>query len=242
MRDVHRSLVYVGYRRTGRSTVEPEMASGQVGPGYLPGSSEAKKKEDHMSTSKGQLKDARGVTIEAGDVVIYGFGVSRSVSMAEGVVLGADHNGQHPWPPEGGWPVSVTASGLVRVRVVRRSYSQGEKPVVAIMADRMVVLKKIIAEDVDLTCLPNSPLPTQDELLYDRLTTAVERYMDDIERLSSGGELDDHESRTGHYPNYTRDRSPERRAYWLSNYREWEARDRKQLAECCERLERPMPV
>lgn len=193
-----------------------------------------------MSTSKGHLKDARGVDIKPGDTVIYGFGVSRSVAMAEGVVLAADHKGEHPWPPEDGWPVSVTATGLVRVRVVRRSYSQGEKPVVAIMADRMVVLKTDYG--TVRPYLPGSPLLTQDEELYYRLTSTMERRLDDIERLSTGGHLSGYERRRGYNePDHEPDDS-EQITYWLNNYRKWEARDRKQLEEVCARLGREMPV
>lgn len=191
-----------------------------------------------MSTSKGHLKDARGVDINAGDVVIYGFGVSRSVAMAEGRVE-AD--------PQDPSAVSVTASGLVRVRVVRRSYSSGERPVVAIMADRMVVLKPGFNNggsdyDPDVWSLPPSPLPTQDEELYDRITSAMERWLGCIERLSSGGQLDHGERRRGYdEPDYDPD-DPGQIRYWLANYREWEARERKQLEECCARLGKPMPL
>jgi hypothetical protein len=191
-----------------------------------------------MSTSKGYLKDARGVDINAGDVVIYGFGVSRSVAMAEGVVLGKHDDHKACLPPCLD-AVSQTKTGLVRVRVVRRSYAQGEKPVVAIMADRMVVLKQ---HDGMRPVLPPSPLPTQDEELYGKLTSTVERYMGDIERLSSGGELDRHEIQRGYNePPYEPD-DQERIAYWLNNYREWEAEARKQLEECCARLGKEMPV
>ena len=192
-----------------------------------------------MSTSKGYLKDARGVDIRPGDVVIYGFGVSRSVAMAEGKVE-AD-----PKDPD---QVSQTASGLVRVRVVRRSYSQGEKPVVAIMADRMVVLKPGFNNegsdyDPDVWSLPPSPLPTQDELLYDRLVTTVERRHGDIVRLATGGNLDEHERRQGNYPDYiyAEPRDPERVAWYLGLYREWMVRDFDQLKDTCARLGRDMP-
>lgn len=191
-----------------------------------------------MSTSKGHLKDARGVDINAGDVVIYGFGVSRSVAMAEGRVE-AD--------PQDPSAVSVTASGLVRVRVVRRSYSSGEKPVVAIMADRMVVLKPGFNNegsdyDPDVWSLPPSPLPTQDEELYCRITSAMERWLDCIERLSSGGQLDHGERRRGYDESDYDPDDPGQIRYWLANYREWEARERKQLEECCARLGKPMPL
>lgn len=193
-----------------------------------------------MSTSKGPLKDARGVDITPGDVVIYGFGVSRSVAMAEGKVETDSKN-----PAK----VSQTVSGLVRVRVVRRSYSSGEKPVVAIMADRMVVLKPGFNNegsdyDPDVWSLPPSPLPTQDESLYDQLTATMERRLGDIERLSTGGELDEHERRGGYYPDYTYADAddPHKIEYYLGLYREWEARDRRQLEGTCKRLGRDMPL
>lgn len=207
-----------------------------------------------MSTSKGHLKDARGVDICAGDTVIYGFGVSRSVAMAEGVVLAADHEGRYPWPPvdedepENGWPVSQTATGLVRVRVVRRSYASGTQPVVAIMADRMVVLKAGewaidgVTQEIR-SFLPNSPLPTQDQELYYKLVGAIERWTDDVARLMAGGPLDENERR-GRHPDYTpvdpydQDEIQHR----LTRYRRILADERKQLAEVCTRLGKEMPV
>jgi hypothetical protein len=106
------------------------------------------------------LTDARGVKIEAGDIAIYGFGVGRSIAMAEAVVL---------WEGDGGGTpprVSLTPSGRVRLRVVRRSYSSGQKPIVDVAPDRLVVLKL----DYDNWSewaryrLPPSPLPTQAEM------------------------------------------------------------------------------
>lgn len=189
-----------------------------------------------MSTSKGHLKDARGVDIKAGDIVIYGFGVSRSVAMAEGRVE------SDPKDPSG---VSQTPSGMVRVRVVRRSYSQGSKPVISIMADRMVVLKGAPSHDDGLSLvhvLPPSPLPTQDEHLYDQLTSTMERWLEDIERLAHGGDLDEHERGNGYDKPLSDPQDPDRVAYWLGNYREWEARDRKQLEQVCARLGVAVPV
>lgn len=191
-----------------------------------------------MSTSKGYLKDARGVDICAGDVVIYGFGVSRSVAMAEGKVE-AD--------PEDPALVSQTASGLIRVRVIRRSYAQGEKPVVAIMADRMVVLKPGFNNqeeiDPDVWSLPPSPLPTQDEELYDKLVTAIERYHEHVTRLHGGGDLNIHERRIRDYPTevFCDPRDPDQVNRWLGFYRERLTLDWDQLAGTCERLGRGMP-
>lgn len=153
-----------------------------------------------------ELTDARGVEIAAGDTVIYGFGVGRSVAMAEGVVLAADHEGRHPWPPEDGWPVSLTPKGRVRVRVVRRSYSSGEKPVVDIAPDRLVVLKEVdgpLQPGTPEPCfaLPISPLPTQDEVATEKLTKTVARYERDIAVLEAGGSLE-HWTEPHHTPEY----------------------------------------
>jgi hypothetical protein len=104
------------------------------------------------------LLDARGVEIEPDDTVVYGFGVSRSVAMAEGVVLGEL---AFPAVASSTTKVSLTATGKVRVRAVRRSYGSGTQPVVALMPDRIVVLKGACNGTVQ--ALPASPLPTQDE-------------------------------------------------------------------------------
>lgn len=111
------------------------------------------------------LLDARGVQIEPGDAVIYGFAVGRSVAMCEGVVVA-----------EAG-KVSLTQSGRVRIRVVRRSYSSGEKPVVDVAPDRIVVLK---AMGPTPAYLPPSPLPTQDEEARSRIEDLVRRYTEDL--------------------------------------------------------------
>ena len=114
-----------------------------------------------------ELLDARGVPIAPGDTAIYGFSVSRSVAMAEAVVLGAHGPGSYDVPGEGE-KVSLTPSGRVRIRVIRRSYSSGEKPVVDVAPDRLVVLKEVdgpLQPTAPDPCfaLPPSPLPTQDE-------------------------------------------------------------------------------
>lgn len=126
-----------------------------------------------------ELLDARGVAIEAGDSVIYGFGVSRSVAMAEGVVLQAEANLT-------GTP-SVTASGRVRVRVIRRSYSDGVKPVVDVAADRLVVLK--FWREGHQPYLPVSPLPTQDDERYEKLRHQLPRQEAALWELVQGGPL-----------------------------------------------------
>lgn len=121
-----------------------------------------------MSTqSTNELLDARGVVITPGDTAIYGFGVGRSVAMAETVVMGKGDPNRPGWQSDS--EVSLTMSGRVRLRVVRRSYSSGEKPIVDVAPDRLVVLKPVEVGCEDLTGwreaieLPPSPLPTQDE-------------------------------------------------------------------------------
>lgn len=103
------------------------------------------------------LLDARGVEIHAGDTVVYGFGVGRSVAMAEGEVVGGGG---------GGFDVSLTPTGLVRIRVIRRSYASGEQPVVALQPDRFTVVLE----------LPESPLPTQNEKAIADLKASMKRY------------------------------------------------------------------
>lgn len=141
-----------------------------------------------------ELLDARGVKIEAGDAVIYGFGVGRSVAMCEAVVLGGGHaerKGDTGW----GWctcgetwpcsepSVSLTPSGRVRLRVVRRSYGGGEKPVVDIAPDRLVVLKPVTTVDGGhgiVSALPPSPLPTQDEAARSEIERQIGVCTDDL--------------------------------------------------------------
>jgi hypothetical protein len=94
------------------------------------------------------LVDARGVPIKAFQHVVYGFGVSRSVAMAEGTIVGEPSKIR-----PGCYVPALTPSGRVKVKIIRRSYSSGEKLVVDVAADRLVVV----------TLLPESPLPTQAE-------------------------------------------------------------------------------
>lgn len=86
-----------------------------------------------------ELTDARGVPLKPGARIVYGFGVGRSVAMAEGVI------------EEAAGDVSLTPSGRVWVQIVRRSYSSGTDAHVHIAPDRLVVVQ----------ALPPSPLPTQ---------------------------------------------------------------------------------
>jgi hypothetical protein len=137
-----------------------------------------------------ELTDARGVVIAPGDTALYGFGVGRSVAMAEAVVLGETthvrgaseedcpgcdryRRGEHHLK------VSLTPSGRVRLRVIRRSYSSGEKPVVDVAPDRMVVLKPDTHAfgpglDASTAYLPPSPLPTQAEEARDSIRRGIE--------------------------------------------------------------------
>ena len=94
-----------------------------------------------------------------GDVVVYGFGVSRSVAMAEGVVERGEGGG-----------LSLTPSGLVRVRIVRRSYASGEKLVVAVAADRIVTVIK----------LPKSPLSTQSSKSRASIERSIASYTESL--------------------------------------------------------------
>jgi hypothetical protein len=192
-----------------------------------------------MKLIKGPILDARGVEISPDDVAIYGFGVSRSVAMAEGRI--------EP-DPDNPLQVSLTPTGLVRVRVVRRSYSSGEKPVVAVIPDRLVVLKSQPSFDDGLSVvyvLPWSPLMTQDHELYETTVSRLENVLEDIERLSSGGGMDDFERRSGSYPDdytYCGPQDADRIAYWLRRYRQWEQERRKTLEGVCQRLGKEMPL
>lgn len=126
-----------------------------------------------------EILDARGVIITPGDTAIWGFDVGRSVAMAEGVVLGAHGPGSYDVPGEGE-KVSLTASGRVRVRVIRRSHSSGEKPVVDIAPDRLVVLKESPYPELMAAYLPPSPLPPQDEVVRADIERRMTRYTKDL--------------------------------------------------------------
>lgn len=125
------------------------------------------------------LVDARGVEIAPGDTAIWGFGVGRSVAMAEGVVVGEevceeDFRGIAVRTDR----VSLTPKGRVRVRVVRRSYDSGEKPVIDVAPDRLIVLKLDYDNWSEMARyrLPPSPLPTQAEVARVAIEKAIERY------------------------------------------------------------------
>jgi hypothetical protein len=123
------------------------------------------------SSQAGSLIDARGIPITAGDTVIYGFGVGRSVAMAEGVVL-AEKEG-YPMP-------SQTKTGRIRIRVIRRSYASGSKPVVDVAGDRLVVLKQNDYPGGLWPYLPPSLLPTQDEEERQRIENLLKIYTADL--------------------------------------------------------------
>lgn len=126
------------------------------------------------------LVDARGVEISPGDTCLYGFGVGRSVAMAEGVVL-SEKDTYADMPTASPRFVSLTASGRVRVRIIRRSYGGGgEKPVVDIAPDRLVVLKPSPYPELMGPHLPPSPLPTQDEANRQRIENLIEAYTADL--------------------------------------------------------------
>lgn len=119
------------------------------------------------------LTDARDVPIKPGATVVYGFGVGRSIAMAEGVVEEKDGE------------VSLTPSGRVWVQVVRRSFSSGEKGRVHVQADRLVV--------VDV--LPASPQPTQLEGNVAEWQKQRDRYRTRLAALAEGGPLEGWEIR-----------------------------------------------
>lgn len=129
--------------------------------------------------------DARGVEITPGDSAVWGFAVGRSFAMAEGVVLGEDCPSTTCDVNCHGVTVSLTPSGRVRVRVTRRSYGGGEKPVVYVAPDRLVVLRPDTAVIGDEVCsglpyLPPSPLPTQDEENRKEIEDDIKRYTEGL--------------------------------------------------------------
>lgn len=104
--------------------------------------------------------------------------------MAEGVVLGDDAREVMKRTDPDTLTVSLTASGRVRVRVVRRSYNDGEKPVVDIAPDRLVVLKRA-RTGFRGAVLPSSPRPTQDEVARAGLERRIEVYTDSLRRTEA---------------------------------------------------------
>jgi hypothetical protein len=101
--------------------------------------------------------------------------------MCEGVIVAAD--------PEGEGKPSLTALGRVRVAVVRRSYADGEKPVVDVAPGRLVVLKSSnLAILGDAPYLPLSPLPTQAEKVRAEALERVEMYKERARGVRDGGE------------------------------------------------------
>jgi hypothetical protein len=100
--------------------------------------------------------------------------------MAEAVVLAAEPCDGECDTPTRHQTVSLTPSGRVRLRVVRRSYSSGEKPVVDVAPDRLVVLKQTGHGIGRLPILPPSPLPTQDEEARRKIEGQMESYAEDL--------------------------------------------------------------
>ncbi len=119
------------------------------------------------------LGDARGVPITAGDVAIWGFGVDRSVAMAEGVVMREKEG--YPYPAQ-------TPTGRIKIRVTRRSFNSGEKPVVDVAPDRLVVLKWPInyGDPGALPMLPESPLPTQAEKARTVIEARIKHHTEEL--------------------------------------------------------------
>lgn len=118
------------------------------------------------------LTDARGVTIEPGDIAIWGYSSGSCPAMAEGVVMAGErhclYNAAECTNEDCQvTPVSLTASGRVRVRVTRRSRWGGSyvNPVVTLAPGQLIVLKAeyLNPADGDAFCLPPSPLPTQED-------------------------------------------------------------------------------
>lgn len=133
-----------------------------------------------MSRGDGMV-DARGVLITPGARCIYGFGVSRSVAMAEGVIR-----------DDGYGHVSTTPSGRVWVTIVRRSYGNGQEDRVHVAPDRLVVLRlgEWAVDGVTQEMrpfLPPSPLPTQDQKNRDDLITKIETFTGSLSDILSGG-------------------------------------------------------
>lgn len=128
------------------------------------------------------ILDARGVAIEPGDTVIYGFSEGGGVAMAEAVVLAAEPCDGDCDTPTRHQTVSLTPSGRVRLRIVRRSCSNGEKPVVDVAPDRLVVLKPITCgmHAPGLSQLPASPLPTHAEKARKVIQQRMDMYKQDL--------------------------------------------------------------
>jgi hypothetical protein len=120
-----------------------------------------------------ELVDARGVALKPGATVVYGFGVGRSIAMAEGLI--ESKAGE----------VALTPSGRVWVQVVRRTYSSGEKSRVHVQADHLVVVD----------ALPASPQPTQLEGNITKWLESRARYRSRLAALGEGGPLESWEVR-----------------------------------------------
>lgn len=178
------------------------------------------------------MVDARGVKIESGDAVIYGFGVGRSVAMAEGRVR-----------DDGYGHVSTTPSGRVWVTIVRRSYGGGEDERVHVAPDRMVVLKATEARipgfygDPEVFhTLPPSPLPTQDEENRGKVVGHIESSSDDLGSLLAGGPVPEWMRQTGFDRGSPRRTEDEARTWGIAYYRRTLPEHLARLAGIEERL------
>lgn len=190
-----------------------------------------------MNMSRGDgLLDARGVLIEPGDTAIYGFGVGRSVAMAEGRIR-----------DDGYGHVSTTPSGRVWVSIVRRSYGSGTEDRVHVAPDRLVVLKQGLNNQGDLdpgipTLYP-SPLPTQDETNLKELQELVARTRATLEALEAGGLVPDYwrgdyQRRSLAAQGVDADDEAALHAHVLHNERTWLTEYEARLTELRTRMER----
>lgn len=89
--------------------------------------------------------DWRGTEIKPGQTVIYGAGVSRSISPTEGVVesIAYKERSYSDWDKKG------RTSTTIRVRIVRTAFGyRAGKPVVNVMPERLTVVDSLPATEV----------------------------------------------------------------------------------------------
>lgn len=126
--------------------------------------------------------DARGVEIAAGDTVLYPYEYL-GVGIAEGVVLGAHGDHKACLPPCQDEP-SMTPSGRVRIRIVRRIAAHGgsDKATVDVAPRRLVVLKQGYDATIGKAAphLPPSPLPTAAEVKRQQIENLIESCTADL--------------------------------------------------------------
>ncbi len=174
------------------------------------------------------MVDARGVKIAPGDVVIYGFGVGRSVAMAEGRIR-----------DDGYGHVSTTPSGRVWVTIVRRSYGGGEEERVHVAPDRLVVLKPSFGAfgSRERSFLPPSPLPTQDEANLTQVNEMITRTHAGIAALEAGGPPPGW-ARSSLYRDHAEWTDDQLREWVLGKQRTWLAEYEDRLAMIQARIEK----